>query len=384
MRLFLLLIFCSSWITYSSLFSQVNLFDKDDTEFSLSYYEKEFGGNVEKVLWEIETGLIGYEYCNAGAIIVFNTYPKKWIALHVNVDGVIDRIDLSDIESIEDGDERYRIQEERFTQWKESIYSMPLTKARSIVDSILIKGNGNIVIDSMVIPEMYTGDEGEIIGVRVNNSTREFDEHVWYDVRMQVGCKRSKGYGLKFPKDNKNGMLDAISIQSTTHIQHPKCDSNVVNGIWWINTEDQNYYSSYSINFEYLISQYLGVFDFVGCGDVFFAKCNDGNSIGWYTFSADHPEGEYLDIPVSSKLMNRIVGGDSDFDDFESYVIIENPKALSAYFFDKNEYFSFPKGYTLLSNNEYESVKVKKGKKKFYFNYDPSNGKNVGSIEAVR
>ena len=231
---------------------------------------------------------------------------------------------------------------------------------------------------------MYTGDEGEIIGVRVNNTTREFDEHVWYDVRMKVGRQRSKGYGLKFPKDNGIGMLDSITIQSITHIQHPKCDSNVVNGLWWINTEEQNYYSSYSVHFEYLISQYLGVFDFVGCGDVFFAKCNDGNSIGWYKFSAEHPEGEYLDIPVSSKLMNRIVGGDSDFDDFESYVIIENPKALSAYFFDKNEYFSFPKGYTLLSNNEYESVIVKKGKKKSYFNYDPSNGNDVGSIEAVR
>ena len=94
---------------------------------------------------------------------------------------------------------------------------------------------------------------------------------------------------------------------------------------------------------------------------------NKKTAIGWYKFSAEHPEGEYLDIPVSSKLMNRIVGGDSDFDDFESYIIIENPKALSAYFFDKNEYFSFPKGYTLLSNNEYESVIVKKGKKKFYF-----------------
>ena len=384
MRIFLVILICLNLLTCSSIFSQVNFFDKDDTEFSLSYYEKEFGGNVEKVLWEFESGMIGPEYCNAGAIIVFNTYPKKWIALYVNLDRVNDRIDLSDVESIEDGDEKYRIQEERFTQWKESIYSMPLTKTRSIVDSILIKGNGNIVIDSIDIPEMYTGDEGEIIGVIVNNTTREFDEHVWYDVRMKVGRQRSKGYGLKFPKDNGIGMLDSITIQSITHIQHPKCDSNVVNGLWWINTEEQNYYSSYSVHFEYLISQYLGVFDFVGCGDVFFAKCNDGNSIGWYKFSAEHPEGEYLDIPVSSKLMNRIVGGDSYFDDFESYVIIENPKALSAYFFDKNEYFSFPKGYTLLSNNEYESVIVKKGKKKSYFNYDPSNGNDVGSIEAVR
>jgi len=366
------------------MFSQVNFFDTDDTEYSLSYYEHEFGGNVEKVFWEIETGMIGPEYCNAGAVIVFNTYPKKWIALYVNLDGVIDRIDVSDIESIEDGDERFRIQEERFSQWKENITSMPLTKARSIIDSILVKNSANLLIDSIDIPEMYTGDEGEFIGVKVNDRTREFDEHVWYDMRMKVGCQRSQGFGLKIPNGNINGMVNTISIQSITHIQHPQCNPNVVNGIWWITTEDQNYYSNYSNNFEYLISQYISVTDYVGCGEVFFAKCNDGNSIGWYKFSAEHPEGEYLDIPVSSKLMNRIVGGDSDFDDFESYVIIEHPKQLSAYFFDKNEYFSFPKGYTLFSNNEYESVIVKKGKKKFYFNYDPSNGNDVGSIEAVR
>jgi len=384
MRIFLVILICLDMLTCSYMFSQVNFFDTDDTEYSLSYYEHEFGGNVEKVFWEIETGMIGPEYCNAGAVIVFNTYPKKWIALYVNLDGVIDRIDVSDIESIEDGDERFRIQEERFSQWKENITSMPLTKARSIIDSILVKNSANLLIDSIDIPEMYTGDEGEFIGVKVNYRTREFDEHVWYDMRMKVGCKRSQGFGLKIPNGNINGMVDTISIQSITHIQHPKCNPNVVNGIWWITTEDQNYYSNYSNNFEYLISQYISVTDYVGCGEVFFAKCNDGNSIGWYKFSAEHPEGEYLDIPVSSKLMNRIVGGDSDFDDFESYIIIENPKALSAYFFDKNEFFSFPKGYTLLSNNEYESVIVKKGKKKFYFNYDPSNGNDVGSIEAVR
>ena len=58
MRIFLVILICLDMLTCSSMFSQVNFFDTDDTEYSLSYYEHEFGGNVEKVFWEIETGMI--------------------------------------------------------------------------------------------------------------------------------------------------------------------------------------------------------------------------------------------------------------------------------------------------------------------------------------
>lgn len=80
-------------------------------------------------------------------------------------------------------------------------------------------------------------------------------------------------------------------------------------------------------------------------------------------FSAEFPEGEHIDIPNDSKIFPRIVGGDSYLDGFENYVIVQNKKVLGSYFTDTKVFFPFPKDYKLVSNNEYESVIVKKGKK---------------------
>jgi hypothetical protein len=284
---------------------------------------------------------------------------------------------------MENEDYKSRLKDERFAKWKENIISIPLKEAVKIIDKELVSSNHNYIVDSMVIPEFYHGDEGEMIGVKKEIFTREYDEQYWSDMRMKVGCQRSEGFGIKFPKNEHHGMLDTLVIQSVIHVQNPRCNSQYVNAIWWESDNESKYYASSSTYFEYIISHFESVKDYVGCGNVFFAKCKDGNTIGWYKFSADIPEGEYLDISPLSKVMNRIVGGDSDYDGFESYALIENKNTLSAYFFNKNEFFHFPKGYNLLSNNEYEAVIVKKGKKKYYFNYDDSYDNGNCTIELL-
>jgi len=353
-------------LAYTVSYSQVNFFDADDTEYNLSYYEKEFEGKIKKIMWELDGGFYDPTNCNAAALIVFDSKPQYWIALHVNLDQFVDRVVVDDLETMEDYEARDRLKEERFSKWREQFYSMPISKSREIIDNTL-KQETLLIIDSISIPEFFSGDEGEIIGVKTKHRTRQFNERVWYDTRMKVGCQRSEGYGLRFPYRDDLGMLDTLTINSIIHLQHPKCDTGNVNAIWWKNDQDINFYASHSTHFEYLIGQFISVSDYVGNGNVFFAKCNDGNTLAWYMFSAEFPEGEFLDLPNDSNILPRIVGGDSDFDDFENYVIVQNKKILGAYFSEKKIFFPFPKEYKLISNNEYESVIVKKGKKKYYY-----------------
>jgi|GEM_PF-820469 len=361
--LLVLLLLC---VSYNFSYSQVNFFDADDTEYNLSYYEKEFGSKIENIIWELEGGFYDPTDCNAGAIIVFANRPQYWIALHVKLDDFVNRVEIEDLESMEDDEAKERIKEERFSNWKEKFYSMSLLRSREIIDSTLKQGP-IVIIDSNQIPDFYADDEGVIIGVKTKFRTRQFNEIVWYDTRMKAGCQRSEGYGIRFPYKDESGMMDSIVIESIVQLQHPKCDSNKVNAIWWKNDLDMNFYASYSTHFEYLISQFISVSDYIGNGNVFFAKCNDGNTLAWYMFSAEFPEGEYIDIPNDSKIFPRIVGGDSNLDGFENYVMVQNKKVLGSYFTDTKVFFPFPKDYKLFSNNEYESVIVKKGKKKYSY-----------------
>jgi hypothetical protein len=364
-------------------YSQVNFLDADDTEYNLSYYEKEFGGKIEKVIWELEGGFYDPTNCNAGAIVVFASRPQNWIALHVKLDGFVDWVEIDDLESMDDYEARDRIKEERFATWKEKFYSMSLIKSREIIDSTL-KQEVIVIIDSNHIPDFYADDEGMIIGVKTKFRTRQFNESVWYDTRMTAGCQRSKGFGIRFPYKDESGMMDSIVIESIVHQQHPKCDSQKVNAIWWKNDLDMNFYASYSTHFEYLINQFISVSDYVGNGNVFFARCNDGNSLAWYMFSPEFPEGEYVDIPNDSKIEPRIVGGDSYLDGFDDYVIVLNKKVLGAYFTTSKVFFPFPKDYKLISNNEYESVIVKKGKKKYYYEVQSDDqAQPYGRFEAI-
>ncbi|MEN9828334.1 MAG: hypothetical protein RJA11_950 [Bacteroidota bacterium] len=374
------------WLIISSsteVLSQVNFFDSNDITYNISYYEELFGAKVHRIIWDFEAGMISPEYANAAVIVVFNSQKQHWISLRVNIDSHIKRVDFTDLEEMDNEDYKSRLKDERFAKWKENIISIPLKEAVKIIDKELVSSNHNYIVDSMVIPEFYHGDEGEMIGVKKGMFTREYEEQYWSDIRMKVGCQRSEGFGIKFPKNEHHGMLDTLVIQSVIHVQNPRCNSQYVNAIWWESDNESKYYASSSTYFEYIISHFESVKDYVGCGNVFFAKCKDGNTIGWYKFSADIPEGEYLDISPLSKVMNRIVGGDSDYDGFESYALIENKNTLSAYFFNKNEFFHFPKGYNLLSNNEYEAVIVKKGKKKYYYNYDDSYDNGNGTIELL-
>jgi hypothetical protein len=383
MRLFILFMVYIILGHSSQLISQVNYLNSDDKEYTLYYYEQLFGAKVQKVIWGFEEGMISPEYANAAVIVVFNSQKQHWISLRITIDDHIKRVDFSDLENMENDEDKYRLKDERYAQWKNSIISIPLKESVKIIDKELVSSNHNYIVDSMVIPEFYHGDEGEMIGVKKEQLTREYDEQYWSDMRMKVGCQRSEGFGIKFPRNEHRGMLDTLIIHSVIHTQNPKCNSQYVNAIWWESDNESNYYASSSTHFEYIIDNFESVNDYVGCGNVFFAKCSDGNTLGWYTFSAEKPEGEYLDIHPQSKVMNRIVGGDSDFDDFESYVLIEHKKSLSAYHFNKNEYYHFPKGFTLVSNNEYEAVILQKGKKKFYYNYDDSYDNGNGTIELL-
>jgi hypothetical protein len=101
-------------------------------------------------------------------------------------------------------------------------------------------------------------------------------------------------------------------------------------------------------------------------------------------FSPEFPEGEYVDIPNDSKIEPRIVGGDSYLDGFDDYVIVLNKKVLGAYFTTSKVFFPFPKDYKLISNNEYESVIVKKGKKKYYYEVQSDDqAQPYGRFEAI-
>ncbi len=154
-------------------YSQVNFLDADDTEYNLSYYEKEFGGKIEKVIWELEGGFYDPTNCNAGAIVVFASSPQNWIALHVKLDGFVDWVEIDDLESMDDYEARDRIKEERFATWREKFYSMSLIKSREIIDSTL-KQEVIVIIDSNHIPDFYADDEGMIIGVKTKFRTRQF------------------------------------------------------------------------------------------------------------------------------------------------------------------------------------------------------------------
>jgi hypothetical protein len=366
----------------TQLISQVNYLDSDDKEFTLYYYEQLFGSTVDKVIWEFEGGLIDPQSCNASIIVVFASKQKHWLSMYVNLDKYVSRVDFSDLENDEGGEDLYRMKEERFDAWKKKISSMQISNTRNIIDSTLHNQETYVIIDSNDIPEFYSGDEGELIGVRRGTTTRRFNEQYWYDTRLKVGCGRSEWHAVKYPNRHSNGMMDSLEIQSIIHIQHPKCDTNNVNGIWWDRGNESKYYASSSTYFEYIISHVESVKDYVGCGNVFFAKCFDGNTLAWYVFSSEKPQGEYLDIPSDFIIEPIIKNGDSDYDDFGNYVIAYNTKSVSAYFLDKEFIYLFPKGYTFHSNKEYEGTIVKKGKKKFHYYYGSSYEEDIyGTFE---
>jgi hypothetical protein len=360
----------------------VNFFDSDDITYNISYYEELFGAKVHRIIWDFEAGMISPEYSNAAVIVVFNSKKQHWISLRVNIDSHIKRVDFTDLEEMENEDYKSRLKDERFAKWKENIISIPLKEAVKIIDKELVSSNHNYIVDSMVIPEFYHGDEGEMIGVKKEIFTREYDERYWSDMRMKVGCQRSEGFGIKFPKNEHHGMLDTLVIQSVIHVQNPRCNSQYVNAIWWESDNESKYYASSSTYFEYIISHFESVKDYVGCGNVFFAKCFDGNTLAWYVFSSEKPQGEYLDIPSDFIIEPIIKNGDSDYDDFGNYVIAYNTKSVSAYFLDKEFIYLFPKGYTFHSNKEYEGTIVKKGKKKFHYYYGSSYEEDIyGTFE---
>ena len=365
----ILIVILSILALSTEAFSQVNFFDADDTEYSLSYYETLYGSKVEKIIWEFEGGMIDPQSCNASVVVLFKSKQRHWLSMYVRLDENDDRVDFSDIENMEDEDEKNRLREERFSDWKKKISSMSIASARSIIDSVLKKDESNIIIDSVDIPEFYFGDEGELIGVKKGNKTRTFNEKYWYDTRMKVGCYRSEGHGIKYPENNSHGMMDSIVIDSIIKLQHPQCNTANTNAIWWYNEDGLTQYAGFATHFEYIITHFERVSDYVGCGDVFFAKCYDGNSFSWYLFSAENPQGEYLDIPADRTIEPVIVYGDSGYDEFGEYVIAYNKKMIGAYFLGKKVFYPFPKGYTLYSNKEYEGTIVKKGKKKLHYYY---------------
>ena len=369
MRFHILIIIWTVLALSTETFSQVNFFDSDDTDYTLSYYETIFGSKIEKIEWEFEGGMIDPQSCNASVIVLFASKQKHWLSMYVRLDDYDNRVDFSDLENIEDEDKKYRLREARFSDWKKEVSSMSIGSARSIIDSILTKGVTNIIIDSVEIPDFYFGDEGELIGVKKGNQTRTFSEKYWYDTRMKVGCNRSEGHGIKYPNRITHGMMDSMIIDSIIKLQHPQCNVGNTNAIWWYDGDGLTHYASFATHFEFIITHFEKVSDYVGCGDVFFAKCYDGNTLAWYLFSSETPQGEFIDIPPDRTIEPTIVYGDSGYDGFGEYVIAYNKKMTGAYFLDKRVFYSFPKGYTLYSNKEYEGTIVKKGKKKLHYYY---------------